>query len=765
MIQKFDKLKNFGIFNFTWNEANLPLFKKYNAIYGWNCTGKTTLSRIFSVLEFGENKYLDLEDNSTAVIKTASSRLTITKEKIPTKKDYIKVFNEDFTYENLKWDEAKASPILLIGKTKIHQKKELDIVRKLKKNLEKTQEQLLSNLEEVNKEKDKLLEKIRKTIKKELSFVDDVKPKSNKASLYQNYTINDTEIILQHLKEKPYAPLNNSIEIIKAALVEKEKKDLLDDFVINMDWLDKLLLISKKIFNTTLKQRIKSTISNEVKSNVALSSWLEKGLELHKVKKNNTTCRFCKNNITSLRLEKLSQYFDETRKQLMKEIIKALEIVEINERKILIPDNKEKFYRQYESSIAKARENFFLAKQNFRKELEELKLNLINKKKNPFKKIKYNFINIKKYKKDLIIAVKGINSIIKQNNNKTNSFLSKRIEAAHRMEINLINRFKSEYGNIIKRFEKINEKLNNSNKDIEGFNKTEVALEQSLRDHGIGAKEFNLGLKAFLGRGELFFKAVDQGYSIMRNNKQANHISEGEKSAIALIFFLTTLKEDGFNPTNGIIVIDDPVSSFDSQYLYQAFGFIKARLKKIKPKQTFILTHNFPFFRQIRNWLQYEDSQLYMVKSKVTDNDKRFSVLEKIDPLLEKHDSEYGYLFKLVYHRSQSQDDNLEEDYIFPNVLRKLLENYLSFKVPISGIRIYKKFNKLLDDNQNYRISTASRNRIESYCQDQSHPIYQDSPSDFDERLIGELQPACKAIIELIKETDINHYSHLISQC
>ncbi|MCF6149614.1 MAG: AAA family ATPase [Candidatus Kuenenia sp.] len=38
------KIKDFGVFrNFSW-QATIPEFKKYNLIYGWNYSGKTTLT-------------------------------------------------------------------------------------------------------------------------------------------------------------------------------------------------------------------------------------------------------------------------------------------------------------------------------------------------------------------------------------------------------------------------------------------------------------------------------------------------------------------------------------------------------------------------------------------------------------------------------------------------------------------------------------------------------------------------------------------------
>ncbi len=50
MIQQIDHLRDFGIYrNFQW--GGLSVFAKRNLIYGWNYSGKTTLSRLFQVLE------------------------------------------------------------------------------------------------------------------------------------------------------------------------------------------------------------------------------------------------------------------------------------------------------------------------------------------------------------------------------------------------------------------------------------------------------------------------------------------------------------------------------------------------------------------------------------------------------------------------------------------------------------------------------------------------------------------------------------------
>jgi len=69
-------------------------------------------------------------------------------------------------------------------------------------------------------------------------------------------------------------------------------------------------------------------------------------------------------------------------------------------------------------------------------------------------------------------------------------------------------------------------------------------------------------------------------------------LSEGDKSALALAFFLTKLEVDG-NLQNKIIVFDDPVSSFDLNR--KATTISKLLHFGQQAKQLFVLTHNIIF--------------------------------------------------------------------------------------------------------------------------------------------------------------------------
>ncbi len=134
-----------------------------------------------------------------------------------------------------------------------------------------------------------------------------------------------------------------------------------------------------------------------------------------------------------------------------------------------------------------------------------------------------------------------------------------------------------------------------------------------------------------MGRDELLFEPhkiktkdengdeaeIDDGYVIKRGEGVVDHLSEGEKTAIAFVYFTIHLKDQDFNLRNGIIVIDDPISSLDSNSLFQAFAFLKDAVGNAE--QIFIFTHNFDFLKLLLNWVKNIDhakrNSYYMIKN------------------------------------------------------------------------------------------------------------------------------------------------------
>lgn len=69
---------NFAVFrDFSWNSDDIPDFKKYNAFYGWNGSGKTVITKILAALEKCDLSKLKIDGNFTCIIKTDSDELIL----------------------------------------------------------------------------------------------------------------------------------------------------------------------------------------------------------------------------------------------------------------------------------------------------------------------------------------------------------------------------------------------------------------------------------------------------------------------------------------------------------------------------------------------------------------------------------------------------------------------------------------------------------------------------------------------------------------
>lgn len=207
--------------------------------------------------------------------------------------------------------------------------------------------------------------------------------------------------------------------------------------------------------------------------------------------------------------------------------------------------------------------------------------------------------------------------------------------------------------------------------------------------HHISAQQIDEDLQAFLGRSDIQLIPTEakEGYRITRNGETAQNLSEGEKTALAIVYFLAKIKEEGFDLKNSAVVIDDPVSSLDSNSIFQAFSFIKEAIKNAG--QIFILTHHFDFFRQVKNWFSYcpKSERAYFMTVCNEESEQRNSSIVEIDKLLLDYESEYHFLFSVLYKLAKEQGHDLEKTYPIPNIARKFLESFLAFRVPL-GIKV-----------------------------------------------------------------------------
>jgi len=284
-------------------------------------------------------------------------------------------------------------------------------------------------------------------------------------------------------------------------------------------------------------------------------------------------------------------------------------------------------------------------------------------------------------------------------------------------------------------------------------------------------KNINKHLRGYLGHDKLQLGMEDGSYFIMRGkDKSSAPLSEGEKTALAFCYFITSLNKT--NLKNTIIVVDDPISSLDSRYLHYAFNFMKEKTRDAE--QVFILTHNFYFFKACKKnighdgkWKKKKGSE--SLKEKTSANrtmlflTKRndISYLEQLPKTLKKHESEYHYFVSLLF--DAINDDQSEPDcYGLANACRRVLETFLHFKYPNNGKSINDKFETVLknipESDEGDYIKFKANERL---VQVESHSDNIDKLLGLEDATLASVKDTVKFILEFIKGSDPVHYEAL----
>ncbi|MBI5791136.1 MAG: AAA family ATPase [Rhodocyclales bacterium] len=298
--------------------------------------------------------------------------------------------------------------------------------------------------------------------------------------------------------------------------------------------------------------------------------------------------------------------------------------------------------------------------------------------------------------------------------------------------------------------------------EAEKIKKQIADLELEVRQHRRPAEELNEEVAAYLGRDELRFEVEQNGYRITRGSQPATHLSDGERTAIAFLYFLKSLKGTDFDMETGVVVIDDPVSSLDANSLFSAFGFMKQRTATAG--QLFVLTHNFTFFRQVRNWyynlpgqkkadITRQPARFYMLATEFV-NGSRTGKLELLDPFLHQYESEYHYLFKRVHEEAHKPaGQSLEAYYAIPNIARRLLEAFLAFRVPDKPGELFQKLEVV-------QFDAAKKTRILRFLHTYSH-FDQVAEAGHDPSVLSETPAILQDVLALINGCDPAHFKSM----
>jgi wobble nucleotide-excising tRNase len=293
-------------------------------------------------------------------------------------------------------------------------------------------------------------------------------------------------------------------------------------------------------------------------------------------------------------------------------------------------------------------------------------------------------------------------------------------------------------------------------------------IKKRLRQHGLAVEPINRLLAAYLGHGDVTLAASEDGYQIERGGHAIDGpLSEGEKTAVAICYFISKLQENGRQLRDLIVVIDDPISSLDTKALNYAFTLLRASIEGAK--QVFILMHNMQFMNEVKKWLKSRirrddepTAAMYFLDVRLSSDNVRCTTMRVLPKLLRDYDSEYHYLFSVVIGFVHRTDDNVNLGYGLPNIMRKIIELFLSFKVPgADGLESKLKHPIVRDCGLDQpKISALAR-----LAQVESHGDNLDDLVSFSSMTIEEVETAAKALCELVQRLDEQHFNMMKRIC
>jgi len=766
MIKSIKELKKFGIFhNYTPN--NIKDFNKFNLIYGWNGSGKTTLVELFESLK---KKTLPDRFSSAKFSVILDNHYEITENNLNHSNLNLHIFNDNFIKENIDWDNSVKS-VLLVAEEKIQERQRLNELNEKQKNDTKDKQKKENQISSLENEIANFMTREARNIKQNLQAIDttDRYFMNYNKTKFQNF-IDENE---EKIKDESYLLNEEQVNqyVIGAKPNKKDPINIPETFTLfNFDDFKNK---EKEISNLLSKTVVSSTIERLL-SNSDVQSWVEQGLKIHKKHQLNQ-CEFCENIISKERFTKLENHFSKDYDNFKRDLRGVSESVD--KLSIQLEDkfpSSEKLYLEYMEDFKTISKQLTDVIKKINSVVEKWKKTIDQKIENPFN----TSLTIEGMNESLINNlnnyVKFIKELVKKHNQKTINFEEETKEKKKKLEGHYITEKVIDFDYYQKKTDLIKQKtqLNTLNKGIKDRRGEVQRLENSLSNEGLGAEKINSCLHKFLGRKDLSiqFNEEKKGYDIIRDdseNGHSTHLSEGEKRAIAFIYFIIKLEEKNNKIKDSIIVVDDPISSLDSNNLFQACSFLRTNCKSAK--QLFIFTHNFTYFKLIRDWLfknnEHRKKESKSIKAhffviNMGVSLPRNAVLEEAPKSLIDYNSEYHYIFEKLFKFKDSNKLDVHEALLTANLSRKLLESFFYFKYPKHRSDLSSLLNAGLKGCKNTTHQT--KERIYNFINKYSHSDKIEINDDASENLMGESYNIIGDIFEWIEEVDEVHYKEMV---
>ncbi len=742
VFKSIKKIQGLGVFNDYKAPSDIAEFGLKNLIYGWNYSGKTTLSRLFRVIESKKTN----PELPTFKFSIDTDNGLITDENFHESTQVVRVFNSDFILENLNFSGSPFKPILLLGTESEEAQNKIEkceaLSNRVLKKISDSKNSIDTSKKKLDKAKTDAAARIKTTIPL-VSFFGSTqldKELQTVMTTKENYKLSQSELE----SDLKLARTSDQEQLAPVPEISLEPK-------INELHLKANALLTKI-------PNLSNTIEHLVK-NPLIEKWVESGISLHNQK---NECEFCKGKLESDRLQDIKAHFSKDLTDFKNEIQQLL--LNVESAKLSIPERKDvEFYPQFRKQFSVAQKNALNSIETFNLEIQKIANDLENKLAAPFKKITPQTIDLK-LADAVVLTTEALNKIIIDSNKVTRSFLTEKATAINNLKLH----FAQEFANDInltgfEEDQKHHERLQNRYSLIADRIKIEILrLKAIISQAQLGRNKINKLIELLLGNESIQISVInDHGQEYFqikrRDGSIAKHLSEGEKTAIAFSYFLTTLNELQ-KPNEAIIYIDDPISSLDINHIFQITALIRDSIFikdaggwTSKFKQVFFSTHNFEFFSLLREAKpDNKKSKYYLVKRIST----KTSDLTNMPKSMFEYASEYHFLFDVLhsFHTAADKTD-LKVLMLLPNAIRRFVELYTISKFPGNK-------DTTVDSRAERIFGAVESRRILKVLHYFSHANNIERIAENND-LICDIEGAVNDLIKLLKEHDPLHMEAL----
>lgn len=738
-LYKIKDLRGYRFFqNFRWDEANCRLFNQNNLIYGWNGSGKTTLCDFFKEIEEGQLSNADTKFSLLFEDTSSNAHSIVTQNTMLSIPYIFKVFHQNYIQDNISTVDS-VKHIFSVGKEQIEK---IETIKGLREN-SRHQKELVKKLKGELAERESAFDKAKIACAKTIKDAAQYSSAYNKNKFYSEY---------RHLT-------------IRKSLTEDEYQKALT--AIRAERLDSIALFKNSFIQPSVKEYLSNILNQtpvnitieSLKQNARVNNWAEQGLSIHE-QMSSKICFFCGSSISEDRFEKLRAHFNKSYKELSDKIDSAIRLLhekgqQFSDTKVALP-NAGLLYpelrEQYSSLQTAAKsicDDYIRAIDNIIEILTKKKSDMINQ------QYTDEFIELVDALSFDYTVFDAILEIFQKHNQKTENFNRSISEAQKLVEHHLISENANTIANCEKAVEAKKQELGESEKYLNQLTQQINDLEQEIKNSQMPADAINKDIEFIMGRNELVFSNSALGYQITRKGKRAKNLSKGEENAIALIYFFNTFLDVDADAQNTIVILDDPISSFDSNFYYNAISYIREKTSQVG--QTFIFTHKFSLLKDYS--LMYKGNTNRYTMQRVQDGPQ----LVDEDKLISQYHDEYAYLFKRVYTFVKQPPSDTSEYLQYPNMARRLLEGFLTFKLPLPNDQC-SMIDKVLalEGNKN----TAEGRAMLRLLNNRSHlRVIQDSQFADDIDNITILPNTLKYLLEFMRKHDERHYNTLAVLC